>query len=94
MRKDTYSDKKVGVDDRDGKGAVNIEPEFPPWFSKGCLPEKIPTEPTALSQYLNACRQAIYSAASLYHDHINICHHSTRSLVNRYDCDILIPQNS
>ena len=70
MRKNTYSDKKAGVDDRGGKGAVNIESEFPPWFSKGCLPEKIPTEPTALSQYLNTCRQVIYSAASLYHDHI------------------------
>ncbi|MCK4733678.1 MAG: hypothetical protein KAT65_14585 [Methanophagales archaeon] len=70
MRKNTYSDKKAGVDDRNGKDAVNIEPKFPSWFSKKCLTDDISETPQALSQYLNACRQGIYSAASLYHDQI------------------------
>ena len=70
MRKNTYSDKKAGVDDRTGKDAENIEPKFPPWFSKKCLTEDISNNPRALSQYLSACRQVIYPAASLYHDQI------------------------
>ena len=70
MRKNTYSDKKAGVDDRNGKDAVNIEPEFPRWFCKKCLIDKISDNPQALSQYLSACRQVIYPAASLYHDQI------------------------
>lgn len=70
MRKNTYSDRKAGVDDSSEKGAVNIEPELPSWFSQGCLTEDISKDRRALSQYLNACRQMIYSAASLYHDHI------------------------
>ena len=70
MRKNTYSDKKAGVDDRNGKDAVNIGPEFPSWFSKDCLTDKISNDSQALSQYLSACRQVIYPAASLYHDQI------------------------
>jgi hypothetical protein len=70
MRKNTYSDKKAGVDDRKGKDAVNIEPEFPRWFCKKCLTDKISDNPQALSQYLSVCRQVIYPAASLYHDQI------------------------
>lgn len=70
MRKNTYSDKKAGVDDRNGKDAVNIEPKFPRWFSKKCLTDDISDNPQALSQYLSACRQVIYPAASLYHDQI------------------------
>ena len=70
MRKNTYPDKKAGVDDRNGEGAVNIVREFPPWFTRECLTDDISDNPQALSQYLSACRQVIYPAASLYHDQI------------------------
>ena len=87
MRKNTYSDKKAGADDRGGKDAVNIKHDLPPWFSKGCLTEDIFKDQQALSQYLNGCRQMIFSAASLYHDHIK---YATTVLVSLLTATIAI----
>jgi hypothetical protein len=60
-----YSDKKAGDED-----AVNTKDKLPSWFSHCCLPKDISFNDTALSQYLNTCRQVIYPAASLYHAQI------------------------
>ena len=60
-----YSDKKAGDED-----AVNTKDKLPSWFSHCCLPKDISFKGSALSQYLNTCRQVIYPAASLYHDQI------------------------
>ena len=85
--KNTYSDKKAGADDHNGKDAVNIKHDLPPWFSQRCLTEDIFKDQQALSQYLNGCRQMIFSAASLYHDHIK---YATTVLVSLLTATIAI----
>jgi hypothetical protein len=65
-----YSGKKAGDDDCGGKDAKNTKDKLPSWFTHCCLPKDISFKDTALLQYLNTCRQVIYPAASLYHDHI------------------------
>lgn len=87
MRKNTYSDKKAGADDHNGKDAVNITHDLPPWFSQRCLTEGIFKDQQALSQYLNGCRQMIFSAATLYHDHIK---YATTVLVSLLTATIAI----
>ncbi len=44
--------------------------KLPNWFRKGCQSDLIFGDASALSEYLNGCRQDVYSALSLYQVHV------------------------